>query len=321
MPLTSEDQKLLESMKERELNLKKRQRAANAIFNEERRYRRLLLALAALLVAIALTVVDVLVLTATVHPVHIVRQALTVFVLGAIFGILVGEGWLRTSAGNRLLEHNEVRLNQKHSGDLHAGRRWQQFYYQDEDISAFIPQILYAIESEHRFDSVREALAFVKEHSHETFQFRDHGLKLFNSIADETNLAVISSSDADGRPSSRFMRFVRTERPGVWYVTTAPDAPKVHELDRGVAALITAPTERGATISSNRVQVRRAGRSFTEIADLFRTQAPRYLDGMTAEDQERELVYELRLESAKVSNWVDQALVVFDHESSDPGSG
>lgn len=313
MPLSATDQHVLDTMKEREFNLKKRQRAANAIYNERRRYRRLLLALSTVVVAVVLTAIDVATQGAFVSSAHLWRQALVVFILGAIFGMLVGEGWLHAPPGHKMLVKNEVRLNQKHSGDLHAGRRWQQFYYRDEDISAYIAQILYVIECEHRFDSVDEALGFVKAHCHENSRFRERGLELFNRIAAETNLIVISSSDEAGRPSSRFMRFVKTDRPGVWYVTTAPDAPKVHEFDRSLVAVITVPTESGATISSSRVHIRRADENLVAIADLYRTQAPRYLEGMTQEDQEAELVYELTFESAKLSSWVDQELVVFDH--------
>ena len=79
------------------------------------------------------------------------------------------------------------------------------------------------------------------------------------------------------------MRFVKADRPGVWYVTTAPEGPKVHELDRGRVALLTSPTPAGATISSNRVQISRAPHPFPAVADLYRAQVPGYMDGMTDE--------------------------------------
>ena len=109
------------------------------------------------------------------------------------------------------------------------------------------------------------------------------------------------------------MRYVRSERPGLWYVTSAPDTPKVHEFDRGTIALITAPTDSGATISSNQVTVQRADKTFLDVAPLYREQVPRYLDGMSEDDQACEVVYEVRIHSAKVDSWVDHDLVVFDH--------
>lgn len=314
MALTTDDVHLLESMKQRELSLKKRQRAANSVYLEGRRYRLVLILLVAFAFAALSDAVFIIVCTSYLSWTDLWRPAIAVLVLGAAAGALAGPGLVQTAWGRKLLERKDGRLNEKYSGDLHAGRRWAQFYYRGEDISPYIGQVLYTIESEGRFDSVEEALAFAKTHSRESSAFKRRGLELFNEVAAQTNLVVIASTGADGQPSSRFMRFVKSEQPGVWYMATAPDSPKVHELDQGrLVALITAPTPSGATISSNRVSIRRAGKSFADIADLFREQAPRYLDGMTAEDQERELVYELRIASAKVDSWVDHELVVFDH--------
>ena len=63
--------------------------------------------------------------------------------------------------------------------------------------------------------------------------FAERALDRFNSVAAQTNLVVVSSTDEAGRPSSRMMRFVKSDRPGVWYVTTAPEGPKVREFDHG----------------------------------------------------------------------------------------
>jgi len=315
--MTAEDQRVLHNMRQRELTLKKRQRAANAIFHETTRYRRLLMFVTALAVAILVTAVFLA--TQVVYRPNeadaslITWEAARVLIIGAIVGLLVGAGWLRLAPGRRLLDRKEAQLNQKYSGDLHAGRRWQQFFYRDEEISVYIPQILHLIESEHQFDNVDEALAFVKSCRHDDPRFRDRGLALFNSVAAGTDLIVVASADEQGRPSSRFMRFVTTDRPGVWCVTSAPDTPKVHELDRGVVSIITAPSEKGEAISSNHVLVRRLEGGFASVADLYREQVPRYLDGMTEEDQACEVVYELTLESARVSSWTYNEMVVFDH--------
>ena len=316
MTLTAEDQRVLRDMRQRELSLKKRQRAASAIFQEKTRYQRLVLFVTALIVALLMTAAF-LALQLVYRPADagaslITWEAARVLVIGAIGGLLVGAGWLRMPPGRKLVERKEVRLNEKYSGDLHAGRRWQQFYYRGEEISVYIPQILQLVESEHRFDSVDEALAFVQACRSENPRFRDRGLRLFNAVVAQTDLVVLSSADADGRPSSRFMRFVTTDRPGVWYVTSAPDTPKVRELDRGLVSLITAPNEKGEAISSNRVRIRRAEGGFASVAHLYREQVPRYLDGMTDEDQACEVVYELTLESARVSGWTYNEMVVFD---------
>lgn len=314
MPLshvTEADRVLLDHMRQREFNLKKRQRAATAIAHEERRFRFLILLSAALVTALALTAV--LFLTHVTFDDARGRGPLLLvgFLAGAVLGLLVGLGFLSTRPGKRLLNDHSAKLRVKYSGDLHAGRRWSQFYYKREDISPFIPQILYSIESERRFSSIDEALAFVKSHAHERTAFLERGLRLFDELAAQTNLAVVSSADAEGRPSSRYMRFVTTERPGIWYVTSAPDAPKAHEFEHGSVAIMTIPDGAGGTISSNRVTIRRADVTFPQIAHLYEQQAPRYLDGMSDEDQAREAVYELTFESARVDSWTDHELAVF----------
>src|SRR5262249_34577845 len=151
-------------------------------------------------------------------------------------------------------------------GDLHAGRRWQRFYYQGEDISAYVPQILYFIDAEGRFDSVEEALAFAREHRLESAALNERAIERFNSIVARTSVLAVATTDDSGTPSIRPMRFVTSDRPGVWYVTTAPEGNKVAQLDRGRLALLTQPTEVGETISSNRVEVRRVPEGFAAVA-------------------------------------------------------
>jgi Pyridoxamine 5'-phosphate oxidase-like len=309
MALSAEDQRLLASMRQRELSLKKRQLAANAIFHESRRYRRVLVVLVTL--AVACVVTGIILSEKKVHDgwLSAWRPAVLIAVISAVIGPLLGQRLLRTRPGRRMLANKGLRLNRKYIGDLHFSRRWREFYYQGEDISYYVPQILYVIESEQRFDSVREALEFAKQHHDESAETMAHELQQFNAVAAQTNLMVLSSVNARGRPSSRVMSFVKTERLGVWYVTTPPDTPKVRELDAGQVALVTVPTQDGATISSNHARIRRAGKTLLDVAGLYRSQAPGYLDGMTEEDQRAELVYELTLQSAKVDSWTSHDLV------------
>jgi hypothetical protein len=168
---------------------------------------------------------------------------------------------------------------------------------------------LYVIETERRFDSVQAALEFVKEHHHENAQAEAHELQQFNAVAAQASLVMVSSVNADGQPSSYIMNFVTTDQPGVWYVTIAPDTPRVREFDAGRVALITVPTEDGSVIISRDVRIRRAGKTFTDVADLYRAQVPGYIDGMTREDKGLELVYELSLQSAEVESWTSRDLV------------
>jgi hypothetical protein len=309
MALSAEDQQLIASMRRREFSIKKRQRATNAIFFESRRYRRLLAVLVTLLVAGVAT--GIFIAAESIHGNWVPpwRAPALLVVISVVVGPLLAQNLLRTRPGQRALDKNGLRLNRKYIGDLHAARRWAQFYYRGEDISCYVPQILYVIESEHRFDSVQAALEFVKGHQHENAQAKAHVLQQFNAVAAQADLVVLSSVNADGQPSSRLMRFVKTSRPGVWYVATAPNAPKVPELDGGKVAVITVPAKDGATISSNHVRSRRAGKTFTDVADLYADQAPSYLDGMTEEDMRAELVYELTLRSAVIEGWDSRNLV------------
>lgn len=321
MVLSADDQQLIASMEQRELSIKKRQRAANVIFYESRRYRRMLVTLTALVLAVLAT--GIFIGIASLHQDWLLQRwhpKLLIAVLGAVLGALLAQFLPRTRLGRRLIAGQGRRLNQKYSGDLHAGRRWMQFYYRGEDISYYVPQILYVIESELRFDSVQAALEYAKQNHQEDAQAEARGLRRFNAVAAQTNLVVVSSVNARGQPSIRVMRFVKSGRPGVWYMTTAPNTPKVPELDAGKVALTTVPTEDGATISSNDVRIRRAGKTFMDVADLYRAQAPGYLDGMTEEDQRLELVYELTLRSAKVDSWASRDLVSL-REVNESGDG
>jgi hypothetical protein len=298
-------------MRQRELHLKRRERAADAIHHEQQRYRVVTSTMIALV--FSLLVLGLVALVAQLDPGPTRwKLAAPALAIGSFVGVLLGQGIWDTARGRRLLAREESRLRHKYSGDLHSGRRWLPFYYQGEDISAYVPQILYFIDSEKRFDSVDAALAFARQSRYESDAFAARALALFESVAAQTNGMVVSSTDATGRPSSRIMRFVRSERPGVWFVTTAPTGPKVKELELGRVALVTTPTESGATISSNRVVVERAGVPFAAVAGLYREQVPGYADGMSEAEQELELVYELRLLSAQVETWVARDVVVFE---------
>lgn len=310
MPLSSADAALITEMKQRELLLKRRHRAADAIAFRVRRYRASIGFLVAAVFGLAVTGVVILVAGLTPGPTrwHI---ALPVIAVGVFIGVLIAERLLDTDRSRRMVTAYESRLRDRYSGDLHAGRRWQQFYYEGEDISAYVPQILYFLESERRFDSIRDALAAARSHRRESQTFAARAVEQFAQVAAKTNALVVASTGEDGRPSIRIMRFVKGEQPGVWYVTTAPEGPKVPEFDRGRIALVTVPTEAGATISSNRVQIERAGVAFSEVAGLYRDQVPGYLASMTDDDQQRDLIYRLRFQSARVDTWEDHVVVEF----------
>lgn len=310
MPLPPADAALVADMKQRELHRKSMERATDAVIYETRRYRRVLIVLMGVVGAAAGAGLFLAVNGPLIDPASGRRMLLDI-VLGAIIGVLLGQLLLRTTWGRRLIDRKQVRLYSKYASELHAGRRWRHFYYRDEDISAYIPQILHFLEGEQRFESVDAALAFAKEHRRTGNPYAARARDRFARVAAQTNFVVISSADDAGTPTSRLMRFAKSDRPGVWYVTAAPGGHRVHEFQQGRIALITPPTESGETISSNRVQIRRATFGLPEVADLYRAQVPGYVDALTDEDQARELVYEITLESARVDTWLEHDVVDF----------
>lgn len=312
MVLSEADQALVADMRQRERNIKQAQVAADIISHRLRRHRAVLLTLsAAITVSVVVAVFSVasgpLVLRPGWWPATIV-----VIVLSATCGTFLGQALLRTRWGRRILARREASLVDEFGGMLRLRRTWQPFYFQGEDISVYVPQILYFIEAGHDFDSVHAALTFIRSHPGDAGGFRSTALERFRSAAAATNLLVASSTDDSGRPSSRIMHFVRSDRLHVWFVTTAPQGPKVGEFDRGRIAITTLPSDSLATISSNRLQIRRLDASFETVADLYRVQAPGYVDPFTDEETQRELVYELTFESAVVDSWTDHDVIEFD---------
>ncbi|GAA4719528.1 pyridoxamine 5'-phosphate oxidase family protein [Nocardioides conyzicola] len=313
MPLSPADQALVADMKQRELHVKSRQRAADAIRFEVRRYRVVLTTLAALAGGVVSALIFFAVDSTLPRRPDSWRPLAVDVALGAIIGMQLARSLLGTAWGRRRLARYETSRRARFTSELHAGRRWQSFYYQDEDISPYVPQILYFIEGERRFDSVEAALAFAKENRQDSTIFVERSRESFTKVAAATNVMVMSTVDESGTPASRVMRFVRSDRPGVWYVTTAPEGTKAHALDRGRIAVLAGTMESGETISSNRVRVRRVPAGLAEVADLYRAQVPGYVDRLTDEERERELVYELTLLSAKVDTWLEREIVEFTH--------
>jgi hypothetical protein len=211
MALSAEDQQLVANMRSREFNIKKGNRAASVIAHKSRRRRRVLVFLTALVLACA--VAGVFIGVTSVHHGWLTqrwRLKLVLGALGAIIGTLAAEAFWKTRLGRRLLASGELRLTQKYSGDLHAGRRWTPFYYRGEDISSYVLQLLYVLESEQRYDSVPAALEFVKRHQREKTQAQAYALQRLNAVAAQTNAMVLSNVNAQGQVASRVRRFVKT---------------------------------------------------------------------------------------------------------------
>lgn len=101
-------------------------------------------------------------------------------------------------------------------------------------------------------------------------------------------------------------------------MSTAPQGPKVREFDSGRTAVVTLPTESRATISSNRVEIRRLGAPFDTVAELYRAQVPDYAEAMTEEETRREIVYTVTFKSAQVDTWTEHYVVDFEDSDERP---
>jgi hypothetical protein len=312
MPLSPEEQALLENMRQRELHLKRKQRAADVVLFKERRFRASLLTASGIFMAVAAAFLIFVTLKRTLERVGWEPLALVVIALCVLLGVQVARGLLRTPPGKHLVALRERQLRERYADELNSGQRWTQFYYDGEDIAPYASQVLYLLESDQRFDSVAQAIAFAKESRRANPHFAERARKRFELVAADTNLLVLSTVDANGRPASRLMRFVKTANPGVWYISTTPFGSKITEFDGSGIAIVTVPTSRGSAITTNRVAIRRASVSFADVAELFESQIPGYYEGMTDVELDRELVYELTLITARVDTWLDHEVVEFN---------
>ena len=311
MPLDPSELALLDEMKQRELNIKRKKRATDAIQFRERRFRAVLATVGGIVFAGLVAITMFAVARRVLDRAGWRLPAWLVVTLCLVLGIQLGMRVLRTRLGRQLMARRERALRKRYAEDINSGRRSQQYYYKGEDIGPFVPQILYFLESDPRFTTIDEALAFAKANQRASTLFAAQAAKEFERVAASTTILVISSVDVTGRPTSRLMHFVKSGRAGVWYVATPPERPRVSEFDEGKVAIVTLPTEGGGTINSNRMAITRAPFALDKVADLFEAQIPGFLDGLTEAEQQRELVYELTFQSARVDTWLDHDEVQF----------
>ncbi len=238
MPLSPADQAVLADMEQREIHLKRRRQAESLIAFRARRFTTMLICVGVVIgVLISLGVIEVARMLMNHESGWVVPTILNA-IFAAFLGSEVTQHLLRTRLGQRWIARFERRQRERFSAELHAGRRWLEFYYKRENIGPYVPQVLLFLR-EGRFDSVAEAVDFARSSRRESPLAEARALERFQTIAHEATGLVVSSTDREGQPSSRVMRFVTTERPGVWLITTAPYAPKVPELELGRIAIET----------------------------------------------------------------------------------
>ncbi|MHC9531861.1 hypothetical protein ACVPPR_00155 [Dellaglioa sp. L3N] len=89
------------------------------------------------------------------------------------------------------------------------------------------------------------------------------------------------------------------------------ETPKIAELDLGKAAINTIPTSTGMTIASNRLSVKGSTYKLADLADLYREQVPGFMGGLSDEDIEDEIIYEIVIQSARLDTWTQHDQVKF----------
>ncbi|WP_409021870.1 pyridoxamine 5'-phosphate oxidase family protein [Dellaglioa sp. P0083] len=310
--ISKEDKRLLDEMVVRERNMKKRRDISGLMLHKLRLFKRRLVAF---LTVLSTGILLGLYMTFEPFKMLSVVSIIEVNVLvAAILFLFTSYFWqimLKHWPLKHLISWYKIKLRVTYAGPLLASKRWLQFYYKDRDISPYIPQILYYLQNESKLKTVDEVLAFIDEGTPSDVE--EHNvLDKFRRFIGETNQMVLSTASADGMPASRQMRFiVSPDKSNVWYFGSAPETPKIAELDLGKAAINTIPTSTGMTIASNRLSVKRSKYKLEDLAELYRAQVPGFMDGLLEEDIENEIIYEIVIKSARLDTWTQHDQVKF----------
>lgn len=310
--ISKEDKRLLDEMVVRERNMKKRRDISGLMLHKLRLFkRRLVVFLTVLSTGILLGLYMTFEPFKMLSVVSIIEVNVLVAAILFLFTSYFWQIMLKHWPLKHLISWYKTKLRVTYAGPLLASKRWLQFYYKDRDISPYIPQILYYLQNESKLKTVDEVLAFIDEGA--PSEVEEHNvLDKFRRFIGETNQMVLSTASADGMPASRQMRFiVSPDKSNVWYFGSAPETPKIAELDLGKAAINTIPTSTGMTIASNRLSVKRSKYKLADLAELYRVQVPGFMDGLLEEDIEDEIIYEIVIKSARLDTWTQHDQVKF----------
>lgn len=86
---------------------------------------------------------------------------------------------------------------------------------------------LYFLQTKPQFTSIDEVIAHIDKKNANP-HIHQNDLRKFQKFVNQTNEMMLSTSDENGQPSSRKMRFiVLDDAPNIWYFGTAPDTPRL----------------------------------------------------------------------------------------------
>src|SRR6187402_302464 len=118
MPLNRDESAFLEDMRQRELHLKRKQRAADVVLFKERRFRATLVTASGILMAVVAAFLIFEMMRSTFERVGWRPLGIAVVALCIVLGVQAGRALLRTPPGRHLVEFRERKLRERYADEL-----------------------------------------------------------------------------------------------------------------------------------------------------------------------------------------------------------
>lgn len=301
--ISEADQVVIDEMITRERTMKERQKIIEDMTHKRRVFKRRLVIACAAVVTPFLTILYNVFMQYEHWPMMgIVKINILVAILIFLLSLALFQKLIKYRPLKYIVKRYRRRIDKRYTEVLSVSNRWLQFYYYQREISHIIPQILYYLEANPTLETIDDAIAYIDSQpvSSELYQ---NNLSEFRKYVKQFNTMVLSTANELGQPSSRQINFVTLDGiPNVWYFGTDPEAPKVSELDLGRAAIFTLPTSEELRITSNRLKVYRTQYRFSDIAEAYQKQVPGYVESLSKEEQEKEIIFAIELKSARIDS-------------------
>ncbi|TYC47847.1 pyridoxamine 5'-phosphate oxidase family protein [Weissella muntiaci] len=311
--LSEKDNFIVQDMITREENMKRRQNVIENMIHKRKVFKRRLLFYLTLSTTIILFIAfEHLIEYEKISLFRIMEVNFLIAIVLFVISLAFWQKLIKFYPLKAIVKGYDNRLRIKNAGTLLASKRWLQFYYSGKEISAQIPQILHYLQVNENLNSIDEALAYINEH---TLPESDREIKIkmesFQKFVSKTNEMILSTANEDGQPSIRKMRFIVLDKANVWYFGTAPNTPKVSELDLHKAAIYTMPTAEGMAISSNRLKICKTEYNLNDLKEYYEEQVPGFMDSLSEKDRESELIYKIELQSVRLDSWTQHEEISF----------
>ncbi|MCT3527883.1 pyridoxamine 5'-phosphate oxidase family protein [Latilactobacillus curvatus] len=301
--ISEADQVVIDEMITRERTMKERQKIIEDMTHKRRVFKRRLVIACAAVVTPFLTILYNVFMQYEHWPMMgIVKINILVAILIFLLSLALFQKLIKYRPLKYIVQRYRRRIVKRYTEALSVSNRWLQFYYYQREISHIIPQILYYLEANPALETIDDAIAYIDSQpvSSELYQ---NNLSEFRKYVKQFNTMVLSTANNLGQPSSRQINFVTLDGiPNVWYFGTDPEASKVSELDLGRTAIFTLPTSEELRITSNRLKVYRTQYRFSDIAEAYQKQVPGYVESLSKEEQEKEIIFAIELKSARIDS-------------------